>query len=52
MTQKMSRAGPVAVGSRDKEVKAEVEVEEMVWVNKWISMLVSACLPIAVVRLK
>jgi hypothetical protein len=32
----MSRAGPVVVGSRDKEVKAEVEAEEMIWVNKWI----------------
>jgi hypothetical protein len=36
MTRRMSRAGPVVVGSRDKEVKAEVEVEEMIWVNKWI----------------
>jgi hypothetical protein len=36
MTRTMSRAGPVVVGSRDNEVKAEVEVEEVIWVNKWI----------------
>lgn len=35
MTRTMTRAGPV-VRSRDKEVKAEVEVEEMIWINKWI----------------
>ena len=36
MTRTMTRAGPVVVESRDKEVKAEVEVEEMIWINKWI----------------
>ena len=36
MTRIMSLAGPVVVGSRDKEVKAGMEAEEMIWVNKWI----------------